>query len=258
MGVTSSISRFGLYEPFELQVARGQITYHRSLSIFGYNTDIDTTEETIWPDGGLMPHPVAALQMKVSSSSANDTSDGTGARTVLVEGLDSSYNEISETVTLNGQTAVTTTASFIRVNSMTVTTTGSGLGNAGVIYIGTGDVTTGVPATIYNLMAATNNVTTTAHYTVPAGYSAYLLSGGITCGQSSGSNPITAKLTTTGTNRIRYTAAITTLNNGTGIYDFVAPLAIPEKTDVEASAIGTAANNSVSSFFNMILIKNNG
>ena len=48
----SSISRFGLTEPFELQVARGQITGHSVLHIFGHNADIDATEETIWPVGG--------------------------------------------------------------------------------------------------------------------------------------------------------------------------------------------------------------
>jgi hypothetical protein len=35
----SSISRFGLTEPFELQVARGQITGHRSVTVFGYNNE---------------------------------------------------------------------------------------------------------------------------------------------------------------------------------------------------------------------------
>jgi len=256
--IISSISRQGAYEPFELQVSRGQIAGHRALTVFGYNADIDTAEETVWPDGGIAPRPAAALQMKVSSSDANDASAGTGARTVVVAGLDANYNEITEVVTLNGQTAVTTTASFLRVNSLTVATAGSGLANAGVIYIGTGVVTAGVPATIYNLIAVGYNVTTSALYTVPANYTAYVLAGGVTAAQVGGTNPITAKLVTTPASGIRYAAAVTTLNNGVNDYMFVAPIVVAEKTDLEATAIGKGSNNEVSAFFNLILIKNNG
>ena len=41
--VVSSITRFGTYEPFELQVARGQITMHESISVFGYSTVVGAT-----------------------------------------------------------------------------------------------------------------------------------------------------------------------------------------------------------------------
>jgi hypothetical protein len=49
--------------------------------------------------------------------------------------------------------------------------------------------------------------------------------------------------------------AVSTLNNGSVQYDFDPPYIIPEKNCVGASAIGAANNNSVSSFFNIILIK---
>jgi hypothetical protein len=58
---------------------------------------------------GDLSYAAAALQMTVSSSSASDTSAGTGARTVLITGLNANYAVISESVTMNGQTAVTTT-----------------------------------------------------------------------------------------------------------------------------------------------------
>jgi hypothetical protein len=39
-------------------------------------------------------------------------------------------------------------------------------------------------------------------------------------------------------------------------YDFTYPYIIPEKNSVVASAIGVAANNSVSAYFNIVLVKN--
>jgi len=115
MAEKSSISRFGTSEPFELQAARSQISFHKTLFKYGYNPNIINVDETIWDGGGIYAYPAAAAIMYVSSSSANDTSAGTGARTVLVSGLDANYNEVEETVTLNGQTQVATTTEFLRV-----------------------------------------------------------------------------------------------------------------------------------------------
>jgi hypothetical protein len=50
--------------------------------------------------------------------------------------------------------------------------------------------------------------------------------------------------------------AVAAVNNNAAVFDFVQPYIIPEKNCVGASAIGAAANNAVSSYFNIILIKN--
>jgi hypothetical protein len=185
----SSISRVGTSEPFELQVARGQIAWHNPLFKFGNNPSVGDTLETIWAEGCLYSYLTAATVLKVSSSSTDDTSAGTGARTVQLYGLDGDYNEINELVTLNGQTPVNTTQSFLRINRMVVRSAGSGGANAGVIYAGTGTVTTGVPANVY---ASVNGVTGSnqslmALWTVPAGYTAYLLQYDVSNGSTSNS-----------------------------------------------------------------------
>jgi len=256
MSEISSISRFGKTEPFNLQVARGQVAWHQAVVIFGYNSDIDTTVETVWPHGGLLQFPAAALQMKVSSSSANDTAAGTGARTVYISGLDASHNTISETVTLNGQTAVLTANSYLHINDAYVDTAGSLNSAAGDIYFGTGVVTAGVPATVYDIIAYDYNKRVTGSYTVPAGYTAYLEQGLFSAGQSTGSTSVTGRLMTRGTNDIRLTAAIVTLNNGTADYAFEYPIVIPEKTTVEAQSFASANNNAASSMFILLLVKN--
>lgn len=256
MSEVASISRYGRTEPFNLQVARGQVAWHRTVHVFGFNSDVDTSTETIWPQGGILPFPSSAIQMKVSSSSANDTSAGTGARTVYIAGLDADHNEIFETVTLNGQTEVTTTASFLHINEAYVLTAGSSLSAEGTIYIGTGTVTSGVPATIYDVLAFDYNARVTGSYTIPAGYTGYLVSGQFSAGQITGSNAVTGRLVTRAENGIRLTAAVVTINNGAANYLFDNPVVIPEKTTMEAQAVGAAANNSCSSMFIIILVKN--
>jgi len=251
-----SQTQYGKNELFELQVARGQIQGHRNVTVFGFNGDVDTTQVTVWPLPSLITFPAAALQMTVSSTNANDTAAGTGARTVVVQGVDANYNEVTETVTLNGQTAVTMSASLLRVNYAYVATAGSGNSAAGDIYIGTGTVTAGVPATTYDIIKFDYNVTTTGSYTVPAGYTAYVSQGLFSAGQTTGASPVQGRLLTRGVDNIRRTAAVTTVNNGVANYVFEYPLAVSEKTTLEATAVGTANNNSVSSMFIILLVKN--
>ncbi len=259
MAVTApSITQNGRIEPFELQVSRGQILWHQSLVVFGYNSDVDTAVETVWPHGGILTFPSTAIQLSVSSDNAADTSSGTGARTVYLEGLDANHNTISETVTLNGQTAVSTVNSYLHINNCYVTTAGSGNSAAGTIYFGTGVVTAGVPATVYDVIQFDYNSRVTGSYTVPAGYTAYVSQGLFSSGQSSGTGPVTGRLMTRGTNNIRLTAAVTTVNNGAADYSFEYPIVVPEKTTIEAQAVGTGTNNACSSMFILVLIKNDG
>jgi hypothetical protein len=258
MNIYASQSYYGKNEDFSLQVARGLIPGHSVVTVFGYNSDVDTSEESVWPDGGTVPHPTVASVLKVSSSDAADVSpSGTGARTVQITGLNANYFEVSETVVLNGQTAVNTVNSYLYVNGLTVTSVGSGGANAGNINVGTGTVTAGVPAVLYDMIAIGYNNRTTGHYCIPAGYTGFLVQGLFTAGQASGSTAITGKLLihSPGDNIVRV-GAITTLNNGVVQYMFNYPTAIPEKNCIGATAIGSATNNSVSSMFNICLIKN--
>jgi hypothetical protein len=256
MGVYSSVTRKGKVEPFGLQVSRGQIDGHSTVIVFGYNPDVDTSEETVWPDGGTIPHPTVASVLKISSSSADDASAGTGARTVYIAGVDGDFAVVSETVTLNGQTAVNTTNSYLYVNSFYVVTVGSGGANAGNINAGTGTVTSGVPAVLYDIIATGYNNRTTGHYCVPAGYTGYMTEGLFSSGQASGTTSVTGFLKQHGPDNILRVGAVTTVNNSAAVFQFEQPYTIPEKNCVGATAIGAAANNAVSSYFNIILIKN--
>jgi hypothetical protein len=249
-----SITSERRHEEFPLQVSRGQIPGHRVVQVFGYNGDVDQSEESVWPNGGTVPHPTTASVLKISSSSASDTAAGTGARTVYIGGVDSNFDEIGETVTLNGQTAVNTANSYRYVNYFYVATVGADTKNAGNINVGTGTVTAGVPAVLYDMIAIGYNQRTTGHFCVPTGYTGFLTTGVITAGQESGSSAITSFLKQHGPDEILRVGAVTTLNNGSVHYDFTFPYIIPEKNCVGATAIGASNNNSVSTFFNIVLV----
>jgi hypothetical protein len=256
--IVSSISRVGRYEPFDLQVSRGQITGHTTVYKFGYSTVIDGTLFPVWNIAANRVYRTTAATMTVSSSSANDTSpSGTGAHIVLIEGLDQNYNPISEQVTLAGQTAVTTTKTYLRVIGITVVDKGVNGGNVGTLYVGTGTVTTGVPAVVHELVPPGFNKEASGVYTVPAGYTAYFRVGGLS-GQDTGAGYVTGRLVISNQGSPFITSAVTVFATGQVNYDFPYPIAIPEKSDIEARAITSSGTNTVSSYFGMILIKNDG
>ena len=257
MGTYSSATRQGAYEPFELQVARGQVDGHKALFKFGINGDVGTSVETVWAQGGTYVYPASATVMKISSSSADDASGGTGARTIAIFGLDANYNEISESVLLDGQTAVNTGNGYLRISRMYVTTAGSGATAAGTIYAGTGTVTSGVPATVYGMITLTANQTQMAFWTVPAGYTLYLMGGFFTSANSTANASTNFQLIQRplgGVFRIQSSAR--TAGNGDFVFDLHTPLAFTEKTDIEIRAIASAGASNVSAEFEGIYIKN--
>ena len=254
----SSISRFGTTEEFYLQVARSQIAGHETIFKFGFNPDVDDALETIWAEGGLYSYLSAATILKVSSSSTADAAAGTGARTVEIFGLDGNYNEISETVTLNGQTAVNTTNSYLRINRGIVRSAGSGGQNAGVIYAGTGTVTAGVPANKYLSIAIGDNQTLMALWTVPAGYTAFLLQTDVTLATTQSSKYCTAKLVARPDGEVFQVKDVFVKSQGSTTQVYSIPIRFDEKTDIEWRAIGDSAGSdiAISAGMEILYIKN--
>ena len=257
MGTYSSATRQGAYEPFELQVARGQVDGHKALFKFGINGDVGTSVETVWAQGGTYAYPASATVMKISSSSADDAAAGTGARTISIAGLDANYNEISETVILDGQTAVNTVNSYLRISRMFVVTAGSGATAAGTIYAGTGTVTSGVPATVYGMIAIGANQTQMAFWTVPAGYTLYLTGLFYTSGNTNANAWTNFQLIQRQLGGVfRQQSSSRVPGNGDFVVDLHTPLAFTEKTDIEVRAVASTSPSNVSAEFEGIYIKN--
>lgn len=153
---------------FESEVALGNISNYQLQTKFGRNPDVDTGPEDIWQNGGTytgMPS-TSPETVDVFSSNANDTSAGTGARTIRIEGLKTSSSTVYETedLTMNGTSSVTSSNTWWRINRALVLTAGSGEQNAGDITIRHTTTT----ANVFALIGTGFNQTLIAAYTVPA------------------------------------------------------------------------------------------
>lgn len=156
---------------YGIDVSRGLVSGVTFQTLQGYNHATSITNEPIWAQSGTTyPNVTSAQTLTLSSSSALDTSAGTGARTVLVTYiLFSTGAEVSSVFTLNGQTAVTITTDGRAINNVRVLTAGSGGSNAGTLYVGYGALTLGVPLNILSTVVIGKNKAQQAIYTVPAG-----------------------------------------------------------------------------------------
>lgn len=108
--------------------------------------------------------PGTNAQRSISSSNVNDTSAGTGARTVKITYFDNTCaGPFTETVTLNGTTAVNTVSTTMAlIEKIEVMTVGSGGGNAGTITLFVG--INGGGGTIGTVMIGDNKTFWGHHY----------------------------------------------------------------------------------------------
>ena len=135
-------------------------------------SSISATDVDVWEAGGSLTYSSLAEAHEIFSSSALDTSAGTGARTILVEGLNSTYAEISEIVALAGATPVLLVNSYLRINSIKVLTSGS-LGFAqGTITL---RAVTGAVVKAVISPGLANGASLNSQYTVPANKTAYIM-----------------------------------------------------------------------------------
>lgn len=117
-----------------IKLTMGQVTGIATANKFGRNPDIDLNEtEDIIGSGGIFVPPVTASVVNFASSSTADTSGGTGAQTISVNGLTTNFVEVTEILTLNGQSNVATVNGFWIIHRVIVLTAGTGGTNAGDI-----------------------------------------------------------------------------------------------------------------------------
>lgn len=240
---------------FYLDVATGNIGGVSNVSKFGYNPAVGSTNyESIWEGSNAYPWQTVADQLEVLSSSVNDTSAGTGARTVELQGLDSSWNLLTETVTMNGTTAVTTTGSFLRIFRARVVTAGTSLRNEGDITIRDQDTST-TRALITNGATSGMGQTLMAVYTVPAGKTAYIMNIDFSSSKDLEQRYRLMQRDNAVTNAAWNVKEFVTGRGGFSDFKKVAIQKATEKTDLDLQVI-SSATSSAAGGFELILIDN--
>lgn len=228
-----------------LEIAKGQINKLSHVNKFGYNNAIGTSYEAI-TDLGTHVLPTTASAVSVISSSADDAAAGSGARTLEIQGLDASYNLQTSTVTLNGTAAVTTGSdTYLRVFRMRVLTAGTGETNVG-------NITASIGGSDIAQIKANAGQTLMGVYTVPAGHNVYLTKFQFSLSKNQEAQvQLRTKAVDNGAWQVK--GQFGTFAN-TVEYEYIVPLLIPQKTDIQFRA-KAGATSETGIVFDMLLEK---
>ena len=160
-----------LPKDFALEVAKGKVAGHSIAFISGKHPSVSVggTPTTIWNNtANTYPWSVwdaGAAAVYLASTSASDT------QTVLLTGLDASYNVITTVVTLTGTTAVNTGATlFKRLNSAIIINGSTAVGTISIKYGSSAGAIVGI-------ISPDMSATSMSIYTVPAGFTAFSMYG---------------------------------------------------------------------------------
>jgi len=120
---------------FHTEAALGRRQGVTTWNKFGYNSDVDTGTEIIASWGGTLQFLTVGETISIVSTSVNDDSGGTGVNSIVVYGVDASWNNQTVVYTMDGTTPVISTESWIGINRIAVFLSGTGRTNAGTITI---------------------------------------------------------------------------------------------------------------------------
>ena len=231
-----------------MSVSRGQVPGASVVNIYGYQAAVTTTSIPLWENATAYTYPASATTMLLYSSSASDT-----AVSILITGLDSSYNLQTETLVLtNGATGVTTVKSYLRINSIAVVGSNNPVGT---IYLSNAAKT--VTYAQINLAGAQSaGRSQMSIYTVPNGYTFYLTRVSGYVSPNNNANFYCDYLVWT---RNTTTGIITVLQQAPFVNRYetvrVAPRPYTQKTDIQWRAAMSAGTSIVSVGVEGILIE---
>lgn len=220
-------------------ISEGDVPNHSLWRKIGYSNASTGSQTTLWNPGTEYVFPAANISVEVVSTSANDTSAGSGAQTMHLTYLDSTYTEKTHTFTMNGTTPVAGPTDFYRVNTFHVE---SGLQAAGVISLRL----VGGAATVYSQCASGYTRSRNSVYTVPLGKTVHICSVLFTAAYSTSGKSVRMTLhtsrspdevvLTSGT--LFYPELEMMLVDNIGAMPNKVVLKLPEKTDIKVSVIG--------------------
>lgn len=230
---------------FTFSVATGKILGLSQRVQFGKNPDVDASYEDIWGYGGVMVFPTAEATLNVVSSSANDDVGSTGATEIRVEYLDGNFNTQIVDVELNGTSSVQVATDFFRIQNAFILYGNRAAGNIDLSYSG------GVVGRIRVNRTGIEN----SHYTVPAGYTAYIVGANIGLGKSSDAQ-VDLQIRDATNGAIFRTYDEVSLFENNILFNYPLSFPVPEKHDIRIQAISAQGNSSVGTAYYLILRDN--
>ena len=162
------------------EVSKGNIQGRVIVHKFGKHEDVQTTYEPC-SIGGIYntPQVSGAVALRVKAGNANDASGGSGARKILLQGLDETGAEVTETLNTNGASSGSAgSITFLRVYRSYITESGTygsaaGGSHAASIVIETAAAAAWLTVDVTDFPKSQSQV---GVYTVPLGKTAYLYS----------------------------------------------------------------------------------
>lgn len=223
------------------EMVKGTTWLHRS-----FIGSIGASEVTIFGNSDILLYPTVANTFTIYSSSTNDTSSGTGVRTLTIEGLDSNYNTVIETVTLNGTSNVTTSNSFIRFQRATVASAGTLENNDGTITIKYDSAQT------IGVISPRAGQSQSSVYTIPRGKTGYLVQLNMTSSKNSDLY-VSFRTRLNSISRVRQSCY---MSGGPMVVELPYPTVLPQFTDVELRGIAITGNANLTGIYDILLIDN--
>ena len=226
-------------DEFRLNVSRGLVKGAKHVHKFGAVLAMSqSTTGTVWDKNDTV-YPWSAFNgSNTVVVTANTADDG---KSITIVGLDSSYNEQEETVTIATGTA-TTTKQFIRVFRAYSSANNANTISMAVSGTEVARITTGKAQT---LMAV---------YTIPAGKTGYLYKGACSAQASAdGTGDMFVRYFGQTSFRVGHSFEVSGAG-GPYVYDFACPIAIPEKSDIDVRITTRSNNGRYTAAFDLILV----
>lgn len=255
-----------------LAIAEGNVTGKTFVHKFGEAPDFDQAdlEVTMWDganDGLFAGSPPMAYTFSssadiglISSSNNGDTQE------IEIQGLDSNFNMVTQTITLTGQTDVDISGvggtDLIRVFRL------RNIGStdiAGVVYLRTngsaqGSGTPSVANTVRAIINNDNNQTLMVVYTVPNGKTGYMRSWYAATAGANRSSEYKIKIKARpfgGVFQLKHSSAISDTGTSKDNHPYVEPEVFAAKTDIIMTVemlTGSATQADISGGFDIVLV----
>ena len=237
-----------------LEIATGTVPGMQAVNKFGRNISVTSgTTHTIWDGGGVYSFPSTALMTSISQTTDQAAMRG---QQIDVHGLDANWDLVQQQPTLDATdttTVVTLATPLIRCFRMKVLA--DVVGDSDIM------VHNAAASQNYAVIAAGNNQTLMAVYTVPNGKSAYMPCYYAHHNPATGQDPTSNAITLWASNRHNLYAAqnkhVVGLPNGSGFQHFFMPyLKFTQKEDIYITASPVGKDADVSAGYDLILLDN--